>query len=200
MHHRRASERDVHLLDRSPFAETDDLQLHDLASYVSSSAYLEKRSLGPREQIEPQPGYTTLEDMQMADSLQCQRPLYTDPNLVPLNRPVYIATDSRLPREDPNLQVFFKSFPCVFVLSDFIEATQYNSHPLPDLSALFELRTELDGVKVAQFLLAFLEAEVASRSLIATLGTEGSTFSSFARTTLHNAYAQDADDLGEDYY
>lgn len=175
--------------DSSIFAETDDLQLDDLAS-----SYDRPRLAKRGTRAVPQAGYLNETDLPLADSLQCQRPLYTEPELTPFNRPVYIATDSHYPREAPNLQVFFKTFPCAFVLSDFIEADPYNSESLPDLAGLFELRSQLDGVKMAQFLLAFLEAEVASRSLIATYGTQGSTFSMFARKTLHGVYAEDPDE------
>lgn len=171
------------------FSMTDELQARDFASYQPSP--LRKRQLLP---FKARKGYANESQLPMSETLQCQGRLYTDPALTPLNRPVYIATDSHVPRQDRNLQVFFKSLPCAFVLGDFIHPTPYSSEPNSDLVHLLDVRTESDGVKLAPFLMAFLEAEVASRSLIATQGTEGSTFSSFATGTLHHAYAHDVDE------
>lgn len=51
-------------------------------------------------------------------AIECHNPLHTTPTLQPLNTPIYIATDSRSPRTDPTLSVFFKYLPCAFTLSD----------------------------------------------------------------------------------
>lgn len=172
--------------DRSPstsaFQITDGLDCLDFGGNHAGKALSKRSDRSPLATIK------TSDSLPIVSSLHCPTALHEDPKLAPLNRPVYIATDAHSPREDPNLQVFFKSLPCAFILSDFSSSNQINEHPITDLLNLFNVRVKLDRTHLAQFFVAFLEAEVASRSAIATVGTPGSTFSRFASHTLHWAY------------
>lgn len=110
--------------------------------------------------------------------LRCQRPPHHDAELVPLNVPVYLATDARDPRRHPALVPFFAAFPCLFTLSD------YEKGSLKDKAGV--ATTELERVKGAvtetgvpfgKMLLPLLDAVVIAKGAI-TIGTTGSTFSS----------------------
>lgn len=116
--------------------------------------------------------------------LTCRRPLHTDPELLPLNTPLYMATDSRSPTTDPNLAPFFDHFPCVYVLNDFAEARKGSIAAGPTgednnvvVEGLVKLikqdgwTSEWDGQGLATYLFPFLEAEVVAKSL-AVVGSE----------------------------
>lgn len=115
-----------------------------------------------------------------AEPLQCKGELHTEEHLLALNRPIYIATDAHSPRTNADLTIFFNTFPCAFVLGDFVE--------VPELMALEAVRSLQEGVKMApcvcfalllreggpdavhSFLYPFLEAMMAAKSRIATIG------------------------------
>ncbi|GAA5979005.1 hypothetical protein JCM5350_004202 [Sporobolomyces pararoseus] len=129
--------------------------------------------------LPPLPTIRSLADSPISSSLSCQRPLHTASHLLPFNAPLYIATDSKVPRQDPNLALFFDSFPCTFTLSDFSS--------LPSLDRMNRLRNEEDKTPLAQFLYPQLDAQVAAwgRGLV---GTPQSTYSRFAIDVLHQMY------------
>ncbi|GAA5831159.1 hypothetical protein JCM11251_007777 [Rhodosporidiobolus azoricus] len=129
--------------------------------------------------LPPLPTIRTLSDSPVSSTLTCRHPLHTAPHLLPFNAPLFIATDSKLPAHDPHLAVFFRVFPCAFVLSDF-------SH-LPSLGRLNRLRNEEDKTPLAGFLYPQLDAQIAAwgRGLI---GTPQSTYSRFAVDVLHQVY------------
>lgn len=111
-------------------------------------------------------------------NLNCRSKLHTDPNLKPLNIPLYLATDSRSPTTDPNLAPFFDTFPCTFVLSDFDEPDPERNDGVvvESVKDMLRLENELDRVPLGRLFLPFLEAIVAAKGRI-TVGTAGSTFS-----------------------
>ncbi|GAA5930403.1 hypothetical protein JCM1841_006847 [Sporobolomyces salmonicolor] len=129
--------------------------------------------------LPPLPVIQTLSDSPLSPLLTCRRPLHTSPQLLPFNAPLYIATDSKLPRSDPNLAIFFDAFPCAFTLSDFADVEA--------LRRMERLRNEEDKTPLAQFLYPQLDAQIAAwgRGLV---GTPQSTYSRFAIDVLHQVY------------
>ncbi|GAA5908433.1 uncharacterized protein JCM6883_005545 [Sporobolomyces salmoneus] len=130
----------------------------------------------------------------LAPSLHCRKPLWpaNDKTLSRLNIPLYLATDSPSPAEEPSLKIFYEYFPCLFVLSDFISPTPgVSDESVPALERLVngdkEWISDFDGLNLATFLYPFLEAEIAARG-VEVVGTKGSTFSSFASGILHEHY------------
>ncbi|KAM0789943.1 hypothetical protein ACM66B_006783 [Microbotryomycetes sp. NB124-2] len=140
----------------------------------------------------------------MSSTLKCRKPLQTDLELLPLNKPLYMATDSRDPVRDPNLRPFFDHFPCLFLLKDFAgvedqqqensgedRVVRINSEPVEGLVELIKggerWTSEWDGQSLSTYMLPFLEAEIAAKA-DAAVGTVGSTFSGYATVTLHEAY------------
>ncbi|BGP20528.1 hypothetical protein JCM10213_003792 [Rhodosporidiobolus nylandii] len=140
--------------------------------------------------------------------LHCRRPLHTraTPDLLPLNTPLYIATDARAPATDPALEPFFRWFPCVFVLDDFLssgsggeegegEGEEGVGTEVPELRELVEARdgergrwtSEWDGQGLAKYLYPFLEAEISARA-VEVVGTPQSTFSGYTAGILHESY------------
>lgn len=99
----------------------------------------------------------------IASSVRCRGKLHTDPTLAVLNTPVYIATDSRKPMSDPNLKLFFDTFPCSFVLSDFVKVTDVNRVPVAAFEKLAGLTSAEDGLKLDKFLYPLLEAVIAAK-------------------------------------
>ena len=95
---------------------------------------------------------------------QCQESLYTDPKYASLNTPIYMATDSHHPAKDPNLQLFFQTFPCIFVLSDFQDGI------IPEMDQYGKLISKQDGLPLHTFLTPLLDAQVASKSGIGFVG------------------------------
>ncbi|GAA5924361.1 uncharacterized protein JCM15063_005612 [Sporobolomyces koalae] len=129
--------------------------------------------------LPPLPTIRTLADSPITRSLACRKPLHTASHLLPFNAPLYIATDSKLPRQDPNLALFFDAFPCTFTLSDF--------STLDSLDRMNRLRNQEDKTPLAQFLYPQLDAQVAAWGR-AIVGTPQSTYSSFAVDVLHQTY------------
>lgn len=128
----------------------------------------------PHDTLKPLPRISTRAESPLHSSLSCRGYLHTDANLVSLNTPVFLATDSKLPESDPNLAIFFDSFPCLFVLSDFESAdpTAVNSEPLQQLRDLQGLTNKEDGVRLAPFLYPLVDAMVAAKGRY-MLGTPG---------------------------
>lgn len=69
----------------------------------------------------------------LSPALTCRSALHTNPELLPLNTPLYIATDSRSPMTDPALAPFFHHFPCAFLLDDFAKRSEVNQKPVDAL-------------------------------------------------------------------
>ncbi|KAG5638801.1 hypothetical protein H0H81_010030 [Sphagnurus paluster] len=99
-------------------------------------------------------------------NIKCRGRLHSDPQLIRLNMPIFISTDVRA--NNPLLVRFQRTFPCLFYLSDF-----------PTITAqLDDWYNPMDGIKMAPFMLPFLDALVVGHSWKA-VGTENSTFSRF---------------------
>jgi hypothetical protein len=121
-------------------------------------------------------------------SLTCRSPLYTSPALELFNTPLYLATDARSPETDPTLAIFFRSFPCTFILSDFepssassivsilAEEEINQGIVIESIGMMKSAINENDGVPLGRLFLPFLEAMVAAKGIM-TVGTSGSTFS-----------------------
>lgn len=120
-------------------------------------------------------------------TLSCRSSFHSTPEFLPFNTPLFIATDSKLPSSDPNLSIFFDTFPCTFILNDFNSVSNVNSEALAGLGRLSRLRNSEDFVPLAQFLYPQLDAQIAShgRGLV---GTPQSTYSRFAVDVLHQVY------------
>ncbi|GAA5870505.1 hypothetical protein JCM1840_004783 [Sporobolomyces johnsonii] len=173
----------------------DDENDYDLAEPSLPSLFA-KRSLGsPSSSPSLVPRARSGRPSQpLSPLLHCRRPLYppTSP-LAPLNTPLYIATDSRAPTTDPALRIFFDTFPCTFVLGDFVERIEGVSEE--GIAGLEELvrggggrwTSEWDGQEMSKYLFPFLEAEIAARG-VEVVGTPESTFSGYTAGILHESY------------
>lgn len=94
-----------------------------------------------------------------------------------LGVPVFIATDAQSPRTSHALQLFLRTLPCVYFLSDFPVQT----------SPLDSVTNEDDGLRLEPFLLPFVDSMVAAMGK-AVVGTPHSTFSRFTIDVLHRMY------------
>jgi len=103
--------------------------------------------------------------------LRCRGRLHASPHLLRLNIPIFMSTDA----EESNalLSGFRRAFPCTFYLSDFPTAVTH----------LDGLYNAIDGVKMRQFMLPFLDALVVGHAE-KVVGTENSTFSHFVQDVL----------------
>lgn len=152
-----------------------------------------KRGLRGREDphliLPPLRTIYSLADSTLHKSLSCRGLFHSDPRLLHLNTPIFLATDSKIPTSDPALRLFFNTFPCIFVLADFLSGrpTDVNSEPLELAQELGGLVNSEDGVGLAGFFYPLIDAMVASKGRD-MLGTSGSTFSHFATDVLHNVY------------
>lgn len=106
----------------------------------------------------------------LVNASHCRGLLYDEPELELFNTRIYLATDSRSPLTDPNLKIFFDSFPCTFILSDF-------EKDVPSVGEMSRLVNAADGVSLGRLFMPFLEASIAAKGFV-TAGTPGSTFSS----------------------
>lgn len=137
-----------------------------------------KKPLPENPPLPPLPTIRQRSDSPLHPSLSCRSPLHTSPTLLPLNAPLFISTDSRSPLTDPNLRIFFKTFPCTFVIGDFAGSgpSDVNKEPVEELRGLEGLRNRDDKVPLAGFFYPFVDAMVASKGR-AVVGTADSTFS-----------------------
>ncbi|KAH8913645.1 hypothetical protein BT69DRAFT_141279 [Atractiella rhizophila] len=108
----------------------------------------------------------------------CNYPLHTDPALHVFNTPLYMATDSRSPKTDPNLFKFFRAFPCTFTLGDW----DGMNVGIAELAAW----KNVDGEKLGGFFIPMLDSMVAARGKIA-IGTQGSSYGDYVEKVLHPA-------------
>ncbi|KAM0793376.1 hypothetical protein ACM66B_000831 [Microbotryomycetes sp. NB124-2] len=119
-----------------------------------------------------------------SSSVQCRSELHVEPQLRAFNEPLYIATDSPHPTRDPALAIFFDTFPCTYILSDFDRPSGLvPASPLQGLVRMKSLVNEQDGIELGRLFVPFVDAIVAAKARI-TVGTAKSTFSG----ALHDAY------------
>jgi hypothetical protein len=90
---------------------------------------------------------------------------------------IFIATDCPEPRNHPLLRKIFKTFPCVFVLSDFKSS-------LKDLSKVTVVE---EGVNLESYLIPMVDAIISSQGHT-FFGTNASTFSTYIQRQLHPIY------------
>jgi hypothetical protein len=110
----------------------------------------------------------------MPRSLQvrCTGKPHGEPELVPLNVPLFVATDV----EDALfLAPLRAAFPCMILLRDLAE--------IPEVGMLDRLVSADDGVRLGSFLAPLLDAAIVARGW-AVVGTEGSTFSTYVEDLL----------------
>ncbi|KAG9092637.1 hypothetical protein FS749_015547 [Ceratobasidium sp. UAMH 11750] len=100
------------------------------------------------------------------------------PKVPNLDIPLFIATDAPKPRAHSSLALFYATFPCVFVLSDFRQELE-----------LLNTFQDVDGSPIGRFLVPLVDAVVAGQATH-VIGTRNSTFSNFVTGTLHPAYAK----------
>lgn len=139
----------------------------------------------------------------IAASKTCLGILHIETPHLPLNTPIFLATDSVAPRDDPALAPIFRVFPCTFVLGDFEAATGMEGE---------EWTSGWDGMGLKGFLVPFLDAEMAARGS-KTFGSEfgfrsflltpadslfptapGSTFSAYTTGVLHAQFLENAEE------
>lgn len=63
--------------------------------------------------------------------------------------------------------------------------SEYSLEDVEQIVDFENIRSAQDGVHLGRYLMGFIDAILAARSAIATIGTRGSTFSKFAEATLH---------------
>jgi len=110
----------------------------------------------------------------MPRSLQvkCRGKPHEAPKLVPLNVPLFVATDV----EDAlALAPLRAAFPCTILLRDLAE--------IAEVRMLNRLVSADDGVRLGPFLAPLLDAAIVARAW-AVVGTEGSTFSTYVEDLL----------------
>ncbi|GAA5838393.1 hypothetical protein JCM9279_003230 [Rhodotorula babjevae] len=171
-------------------AAREQVEARDEVDRAEQGAQLARRGVldGAKSWL-PSLGRTADSPSSRLVNLTCRAPLHTDPRFEPFNVPLYLATDARSPEHDLNLRAFFAAFPCTFVLGDFDrpDAARNDGVVVKSVERMGRLVNALDGVPLGRLFLPFLEAIVAAKGRL-VVGTEHSTFSSFASTSLHDAY------------
>lgn len=139
-----------------------------------SMAGTKKTKIDPHLALPPLARISKIADSPLHSSLKCRKALYEEEDLLPLNTPIFLATDSSIPDQDPALKLFFDTFPCIFTLSDFSSSkpTTLNSEPIPAFEELNRLRNRDDGVPLAGFFYPLIDAMVAAKGRD-MLGTPG---------------------------
>ncbi|GAA98130.1 uncharacterized protein L969DRAFT_102198 [Mixia osmundae IAM 14324] len=165
------------LADDKP-ASSDDTIIKRSNSRPQDMAAYRHEPLGPLPRI------TSLENSVLAKSLRCRGSFHNRIDRLPLNTPLYLATDSRSPATDPNLAIFFDTFPCIFMLSDFTTVNAISTEAVKSLHDMEGLRNAEDKVHLAQFFTPLVDAMIAAKGR-AVIGTPMSTFSRFAVDVLH---------------
>lgn len=104
--------------------------------------------------------------------VRCTREAHQEVKLVPLNVPLFVATDV----EDVLVLAPLRAaFPCMILLRDLAE--------IAEVRMLDRLVSADDGVRLGSFLVPLLDAAIVARGW-AVVGTEGSTFSTYVEELL----------------
>ncbi|KAI8329135.1 hypothetical protein BC941DRAFT_443532 [Chlamydoabsidia padenii] len=90
---------------------------------------------------------------------------------------IYIATDAPNPSQNPLLQKIYKTFPCVFDLSDFNFV----------FDALRRVYVVEENIQLDDYLIPMLDAIIAAQGQY-FFGTKDSTFTSYIERQLHPVY------------
>lgn len=111
-------------------------------------------------------------NMAGSSHIKCGGKQHRAPELVPLNVPLFVATDV----EDAlALAPLRAAFPCTILLRDLED--------VPEMGMLNRLVSAEDGVLLAPFLAPLLDAAIVAHAW-AIVGTEGSTFSTYVEDLL----------------
>ncbi|KAG6812539.1 hypothetical protein H0H92_002308 [Tricholoma furcatifolium] len=141
--------------------------VHDVLGYTEEETLQLELAMPSRDISSASDGLRA----RVSGSLSCQGQLHTDPHDLQLNTPIYVSTD--VDRKNSALITFWRTFPCIFFISDFANAT----------SLLDELHNPRDGVKMKQSFLPFVDALVIGQAR-KVVGTKNSTFSTFVQDVL----------------
>jgi hypothetical protein len=87
---------------------------------------------------------------------------------------MFLATDANHSHKDPKFSQLYKSYPCIFTLTDML------SQDDPTWDVMDQYRTSHTNASMRKFFIPLVDALVASRGH-AFIGTEGSTFSGYIR-------------------
>jgi hypothetical protein len=134
----------------------------------------------PRKPLRPR---IPQESPTLSPLLQCHQNLHTSPQLSLFNTPFYLATDSRSPSTDPNLSIFYSTFPCIFTYSDFVKLEASGQAEL-GIRKIERLTSEVDGVSIGGFMIGILEALGAAKGSVVST-TQTSTFGQYIQYVLH---------------
>ena len=154
------------------------------ASAGSADIYELERLLVPTNAVLPPPREALVESvppaaMRLSEGtmagawrIKCAGKMHGAPKLVPLNMPLFVATDV----EDAlALAPLRATFPCTIFLRDLTD--------VPEVRMLDRLVSAEDGVPLGPFLAPLLDAAIVARAW-AVVGTEGSTFSTYIEGVL----------------
>jgi hypothetical protein len=157
-----------------PLAVSDMLTASNFREPISNQLTKRKIKEDPHASLPPVQQIHSRSEWPLHPSLSCRGPVHTSPELLPLNTPIYIATDSSIPDKDPSLRLFFDTFPCIFTLADLSVSrpTSLNSEPIEEFEELNRLRNAEDHVPLAGFFYPLLDAMIASKGRD-MLGTPG---------------------------
>ena len=111
--------------------------------------------------------------MASSSRIKCAGKRHVAPELVPLNVPLFVATDVQ---DALALAPLRAAFPCTVLLRDLEE-------DVLEVGKLNRLVSGEDGVLLAPFLAPLLDAAIMARAW-AIVGTEGSTFSTYVEDLL----------------
>lgn len=158
--------------------------VHQVLGISVEQAYLLESSIlsTPVARLDPHPPFTKdlhglVPDNATNSSRPCRSALHSNVHLLPLNVPLFVATDVMTPSQHPALLLFRNSFPCTLFLSDF----------QPELVSLESLINVNDGVALRPFMIPFVDSMVAAKGR-QVVGTLGSTFSRFVTDVLWRVY------------
>ncbi|KAF8297743.1 hypothetical protein DL93DRAFT_2127556 [Clavulina sp. PMI_390] len=171
-----------------PFDETREVEANAMRWNVSSEWPAPPPVIEPSENPNTvvSPNMSPLSPIDMTNlgflssdrSALCRQYQYpTSSNLTRLDFPVYIAADAPSSRTNPSLDLFLRTIPCIFFLSDFT----------PQLHMLEAVKNEDDGLPLKPFLLPFIDSMVAAM-VNRVIGTPHSTFSRFTVDVMNRRY------------
>ncbi|GAA5859823.1 hypothetical protein JCM1840_006471 [Sporobolomyces johnsonii] len=174
------------VLPRSPWADLDADELDPESNWKPPTRHAKR---GLADSIWHLLSFDADPSASLLRNLTCRAPLHTASRFKPFNTPLYLATDSRSPTLDLNLEIFFAAFPCTFILSDFDRPDEERNKGVVvnSVGEMGRLVNALDDVPLGRLFLPFLEAIIAAKGRL-TVGTFRSTFSGFAQGDLHQAY------------
>ena len=153
-------------IERTRQLELDSFTTGNNSWSLPSERYISPSNYPVHLPFDPRP--PTFDSMR-----KCKGEPHTDPDLEPLNVPLFIATDSKDPRTDEYLGLFRQTFPCLFFLGDFPQ----------EVEPIANVRDPVSGMEIGSMLVPFLDAMVVARAA-RVVGTPHSTFSWYVQDVL----------------